>query len=358
MPDSNSIIELPAWVWLVAYVLAAISSLATLTLSLLRKSPGLGWWSFLRWSLILIVILAVADVRQQSVLGGPQSAYRAWLQLPAVIGGIAVILLLASQETWFASYSWWSRWGRHLVYTGVSLVALLGVQHRFREVVFPSDADALLLKSTVESPRVPEDVPGAYAVTDLGNRIPLQRFVDVAGAQPEAFELPEPYRAKVIPAGGDDSQANCHGWVFTGGRYLIPGVAVDLILHDNHYDIVDEPKAGDVIIYRNFKKDPIHTGLVKAVGQDGFVLIESKWGPLDTFLHLPQDQIYSSEFDYYRSPRSGHLVHMFDPSVDETKSTALHARQDAGADQARDTRRRTPQSSGSTAPRPVSRRMS
>lgn len=357
MPDSSSIIELPAWVWLVAYVVAAIGSLITLTLSILRKSPGLGWWSFLRWSLILIAILAVADVRQQSILGGTPSAYRAWLQLPAVVGGIAVILLLASQETWFGSYSWWSRWGRHVAYTGTSLIALLGVQHRFREIVFPAMDDSLALQASVDSPRIPEDIPGAYGVTDLGNRVPLQKFVDVVGADAESFELPQPYRDKVIPAGGNDSQANCHGWVFTGGKYLIPGSTVDLILHDNRYDVVTEPKAGDVIIYRNYKNEPIHTGLVKAVGQNGFVLIESKWGPLDTYLHLPEDQIYSTEFAYYRSTRDGHLVHMFDPTVDKSKSTALSARQEAGSDQARDTRRRTRQPSGSMTPRPTTRRM-
>lgn len=355
MSDSSSVVELPSWVWLIAYAVAAVGSLVSLTLCALRKTPGRGWWSFLRWSLILIAILAVADVRQQSFLGGTHGAYRAWLQLPAVAFGIAVILMLASQETWFASYSWWSRWGRHVVYSCISVAALFGVQYKFREIAIPSYNDTLDLESSVNSPSIPQDIPGAFALTDLGNRLPLQKFVDLEGMSEDRFAVPAAFREKVIPAGGDDSQANCHGWVFTGGRYLVPGSAVDLILHDNHYDVVDEPQAGDVIIYRNSKHQPVHTGLVKAVGRDGFVLIESKWGPLDTYLHLPQDQVYSTDFEYYRSPRSGHLVQMFDPSHVDADSNLTKK---PGADTARDSRRRTPHSSAPTAPRPTTRRMS
>jgi hypothetical protein len=47
----------------------------------------------------------------------------------------------------------------------------------------------------------------------------------------------------------------------------------------------------------------MHTGLVCNVFEDGMVLIESKWGIDERFLHLPEDQFYSQRYDYYRRQR-------------------------------------------------------
>lgn len=53
---------------------------------------------------------------------------------------------------------------------------------------------------------------------------------------------------------------------------------------------------------------PNHTGLVQAIGRNGFVLIESKWGQLDVYWHTPADQGYADHWEYWRSTRAGHRL--------------------------------------------------
>ena len=38
-----------------------------------------------------------------------------------------------------------------------------------------------------------------------------------------------------IRDGAADDRSNCHGWVFTGGRFLIRGNEVEVILRENNY---------------------------------------------------------------------------------------------------------------------------
>jgi hypothetical protein len=95
--------------------------------------------------------------------------------------------------------------------------------------------------------------------------------------------------------------------VYTGGRYWLNPPEVELVLRDNGYDAVDEPREGDVIAYRNDEGVLTHSGLVR-VAQEGVVLIESKWGPLGRYLHRPEQQAYGQRFTYHRSDRAGHVV--------------------------------------------------
>ena len=97
---------------------------------------------------------------------------------------------------------------------------------------------------------------------------------------------------KVIRIAGPDAACNCHGWVFTGGRYGVATEDVDAILADNGYQIVEEAREGDVIIYRDELGQVRHSGLVRFVGTDGLVLVESKWGSLGIYLHTPKEQPY------------------------------------------------------------------
>ncbi len=66
--------------------------------------------------------------------------------------------------------------------------------------------------------------------------------------------------------------------MFAGGEFIVRGAAVDQILQDNGYQAVNQPQPGDVIVYRDIDNHVLHTGVVKATGNDGFLLIESKWG--------------------------------------------------------------------------------
>jgi len=105
-----------------------------------------------------------------------------------------------------------------------------------------------------------------------------------------------------------DRQTDCHGWVFADGQFVIKSKSVDRILDDNGYRLVAEPDSGDLIVYRDEKGVVLHTGTVKATGDRGFVLIESKWGFTNCFWHEPEQQPYSQRYAYYRSPREGHRL--------------------------------------------------
>jgi hypothetical protein len=90
--------------------------------------------------------------------------------------------------------------------------------------------------------------------------------------------------------------------VFTGGRFFLTSADVDVILADNGYQRVEHPCVGDLIVYDGGS----HTGVVRGV-QDGFVVVESKWGMQSCYLHRPE--AYGRRFEYFRSRRSGHVLH-------------------------------------------------
>jgi hypothetical protein len=83
---------------------------------------------------------------------------------------------------------------------------------------------------------------------------------------------------------------------------------VNAILQDNGYSLVAQPQVGDLAIYRSLADEVTHTGLVRMVGGDGSVLVESKWGPLGIYLHPVAAQPYGERHTYYRSSREGHLL--------------------------------------------------
>ena len=96
-------------------------------------------------------------------------------------------------------------------------------------------------------------------------------------------------------------------------RVVSYGVAsedVDTILADNGYEVVGEPREGDIVIYRDGLGHVQHTGLVRFVGTDGLVLVESKWGSLGIYLHTPKEQPYGEFFNFRRSSRPGHELHL------------------------------------------------
>jgi hypothetical protein len=118
------------------------------------------------------------------------------------------------------------------------------------------------------------------------------------------FQLQE----HVISLPNPDQDCNCHGWVFTGGRYWLSPDDVELILQDNRYQQVSQPQAGDLVVYRDPEsKKIIHTGLLRLA--DGPLLVESKWGVLGRFLHPHDSHCYGEpDCQFYRSDRPGHLL--------------------------------------------------
>jgi hypothetical protein len=156
------------------------------------------------------------------------------------------------------------------------------------------------------------EASGADLRTDRGHLVPVyimrpsgfryqgrraSRPLNRPGVSEKAWERTAP-----------DRQSDCHGWVFADGRFIIKSESVNRILEDNGYQRVDEPNAGDLIVYRDEKDAVVHTGTVKATGDRGFVLIESKWGFINCFWHEPEQQPYSQRYAYFRSQRQGHLL--------------------------------------------------
>ena len=152
----------------------------------------------------------------------------------------------------------------------------------------------------------------ATALTDRGT--PVQLLEPTAPRNETELEVLEGaflrkpnVRDNVIRHQAATDRSNCHGWVFTAGRYWISGTEVERILVENRYRAITDPKPGDVVVYRAETK-VLHTAVVRYVTDGQPVLVEGKWGCTGVYLHDATKSIYGSEFTYYRSPRNGHVL--------------------------------------------------
>lgn len=158
-------------------------------------------------------------------------------------------------------------------------------------------------------PRVTD--AGVCAFTDTGSPIPLSHAVPGDEAEVEGYERAflgqSAFRGQLLWRGPAHHRANCHGWVFTGGRFWLPGEAVEQILQENAYRRVLNPRCHDLVVYR--EGDAVcHTAVVSYVTRGMPVLVEGKWGPLGTYLHAVDQSSYGTDYTYYRSRRAGHLL--------------------------------------------------
>ena len=173
----------------------------------------------------------------------------------------------------------------------------------------------------VISPGIMEENHHFVAMTDKDTRIPLYRM-EINEPRFEAYssatwEKFAEFRLALIHRDAPDKVANCHGWVFTDGQFLLKGRDVKRILSDNGYYVVVEPAPNDLLIYRNETGEILHTAKVQAVLNDGTVISESKWGIDQRFLHLPAGQPYSQVFCYYRTDRPNHLLQIRKATIDD-----------------------------------------
>jgi hypothetical protein len=180
----------------------------------------------------------------------------------------------------------------------------------------PTDAIPVHHSARFGGPRSSQRVPNRtlQALTDRDAPIGLLLMApqEVPG-QPEDMEqqfVGELARNhQLINSGPADPGHNCHGWVFTGGRYWVDGSDVPRILRDNGYQPVAHPRAGDLVVYRDSaSEEVVHTAVVRAVTEEGLVLVESKWGQMGRYIHPPDKLRFANPFRYYRSSRQGHLL--------------------------------------------------
>ncbi len=201
---------------------------------------------------------------------------------------------------------------RPRVLGGAALLAAFGTWG-YEAWRFDADNETLLdetLASVQMTP--PATKPVATAVTDRGAVIDLTAPVGpLSERELASLELSDPmtqHAGHVIRRGKATDESNCHGWVFTGGRYNVGGRFVNTILAENGYAGVADPAAGDLCVYRSGDNEVMHTAVVRAVLSDGTVLVEGKWGRLGVYLHVVDESCYGTEFGYYHSARSGHLL--------------------------------------------------
>jgi hypothetical protein len=154
--------------------------------------------------------------------------------------------------------------------------------------------------------------PALTAQSDTNRPIPLFAIESDSGqpyVENENRFLDDPlYKRKVIQTGPADLTYNCHGWVFTGGRYWLRSNRVEDILKDNQYQATAQPQPGDVAVFRNRVGEVIHTGLVRGTTDQG-PLLESKWGQAGRYIHTSQEHGYpGSTLTYYHTRRGSHLL--------------------------------------------------
>ena len=94
-----------------------------------------------------------------------------------------------------------------------------------------------------------------------------------------------------------DDRTVCHDWTFGGSKYS-DGCPVPTLLAD--YEPTNKPRPGDIVVYWGSNGEAVHSGIVRAVGADEFVVIESKWGHMGRYLHLTGISHFPSRFNYYR----------------------------------------------------------
>ena len=151
-----------------------------------------------------------------------------------------------------------------------------------------------------------------HAVTDRGHVVVLQEPIEPRS--PDALTPTEEHvlrrfalQGQVVRHEGATNATNCHGWVFTGGRFWLLGTEVETILTDNAYAPVEHPRPGDLAIFRD-QRGVNHTSVVRYVTEGWPVLVEGKWGSSGVYLHATDKSCYGTNVTYYRSPRCGHLL--------------------------------------------------
>lgn len=159
----------------------------------------------------------------------------------------------------------------------------------------------------------PPTRPAATRVsTDRGTAVAVMEATDPRARAEMAvlegrFLDTETVRNRVIRRQPADDRSNCHGWVFTGGRFWVSGAEVEPILTENGYAAVTTPQPGDLAIYRR-DGAVTHTAVVRYVTPGMPVLVEGKWGTTGVYLHDVDASVYGTEYTYYRAARATHVL--------------------------------------------------
>jgi len=233
-----------------------------------------------------------------------------------VVTGVALVVTLAGSSqvvTAFASLiqtviqpAW--RWGT-LAAFGAAVVSVSLYKYESDEEAVLDEEMSVMQQLAWKPPlHVATD---AIVVTDAGKVVELHEpdtrrdTAEMADLERRILEQMSMGLA-VIRQNGVDDGANCHGWVFTGGKYWLGPEMVTKILNENGYRPVTVPHVGDVVVYCD-RGQVAHTALVKYLGDDA-PIVEGKWGWMGVFLHPADHSPYGQSITYYHSDRANHLL--------------------------------------------------
>lgn len=269
--------------------------------------------------------LRVRVLASVAVAGAVLGAYAAWQSNAAAVQRVAGMLglalvpavLLGSRSLIKAGTATVgflgrpaARWGLVAAAGVVTIVA--GSLNFSRSEEAAHDQGETELELLVARPELSEQ-GGVHARTDRGYALPMRRPVAERGQS--AIDDPEDRvltklgcKDYVIRRQPATDISNCHGWVFTGGRYWVGGDSVGQILADNGYAAVTDPRPGDLAIYRDGQDAVSHTAVVRYATEGMTPLVESKWSWMGVFLHPVDKSVYGTNFTFYRSPRAGHVI--------------------------------------------------
>lgn len=294
------------FVWLVAFVAACALCLSALWCWLCRRGRvSRVTWAL--WTVASLVPLALcfsdAGRRLDIALSQPVALAAKAVLIALVLATAVWLALRRSRAAQHASTARRLSWQLLLANT----VAAAWAAFCFHEAVGPGPPGTPTLPPFVRWVRALD----TQGVTDLGTFLNL-----IVPDNPEDFQpIPlsalfgDHFRERLIETGAPDGRSDCHGWIFTGGTYGVGGDAVRLILLDNGYDQVQQPRPGDLVVYRQPDGTMAHSGIVRLAEED-LILVESEWGPQARYLHRLMDQPYATRYEFYRSPREGHRIRL------------------------------------------------
>ena len=260
----------------------------------------------------LTAVVAAAALATPSALGHPDLTPDTAVWLAALLGPFLLLGLPLTATAAIATV----RTARRPV-TRYTLLTISGLTVSLAAIVRCDRTDEELLASTMaeletvlgQSPTRP--VEQVTLLTDRGTPIIPHTAIDPREADTarseEYFLKATGHAENVIRLGPADECCNCHGWVFTGGRYLLSGQNVELILRENGYEPVREPAPGDLAVYRG-EVGILHTALVRYVSPGQPVIVEGKGGKKGVYLHAAEQSPYGTDITYYRSERDGHRL--------------------------------------------------
>lgn len=204
------------------------------------------------------------------------------------------------------------------VFAVAGLIGLAGTFVHYEQATDAADDMASVDRLSYTPERV--EAGDVHLTTDRGYSIPVCRAArprtraEVNKRSRETLAAARIGDAAILRDSADE-ETNCHGWLFTGGRYIVPGAAVEQILQDNGYEPVPTAAVGDLVVYRGSAGEVLHTAVVRYVAPGRPPMVEGKWGWMGVYLHAADECSYGQQYTFYRSHRDGDLLRGLDGST-------------------------------------------